>query len=190
MATPSDRPAEGARAARPYLAPIAIVFALTAVPASIEGMPAAIVAVTVALGCFLVVLSAIDAATFRLPDLGTLPLAALGLATTAAIGAVPWVWHVAGAVVGYVALAGVAWVYRKLRGMDGLGLGDAKLAAAGGAWVGLAGLPTVVLVASLSALAMVAVASALRREGRLRIIPFGPFLALGVWYVWLYGPLG
>jgi len=190
MATPSDPCADAARAAVPFIAPIGAVFVLAAVPAFSGGMPVPIVAVTVVLGCFLVALSAIDAATYRLPDAGTLPLIALGLATPAVVDAAPWTWHAIGAVAGYVVLWGIAWSYRRLRGADGLGLGDAKLAAAGGAWVGLAGLPTVLLVASLAALALVAAVSTLRRKERLRIVPFGPFLSIGIWYVWLYGPLG
>jgi leader peptidase (prepilin peptidase)/N-methyltransferase len=190
MATPSDPPVNAARAAAPFVARIAAVFVVVACPAVIAGMPVPIVAVTVVLGFFLVALSSIDAATYRLPDAGTLPLIALGLTTAAVVDTAPWTWHAIGAVAGYVALWGVAWTYRRLRGADGLGLGDAKLAAAGGAWVGIAGLPTVLLVASLAALAFVAAMAALRQKERLRIIPFGPFLSIGIWYVWLYGPLG
>ena len=46
----------------------------------------------------------------------------------------------------------VAYLYRKLRGRDGLGGGDAKLLAAAGAWVGASGLPQVVLIAALAGL--------------------------------------
>ena len=69
-----------------------------------------------------------------------LPLIVLGLA--AAWGLAPdELWdRVAGAMCGYLLLWAVAWVYRRLRGRDGLGLGDAKLLAAAGAWVGAGGL--------------------------------------------------
>ena len=71
-----------------------------------------------------------------------------------------------------------------------MGLGDAKLLAASGAWLGAGALPTVLLWATGSALVCVLVASrrnpALTGASRL---PFGPFLAFGIWLVWLYGPL-
>ncbi|MGH7111780.1 MAG: prepilin peptidase, partial [Stellaceae bacterium] len=84
----------------------------------------------------------------------------------------------------------VAWIYKKTRGGDGLGGGDAKLFAAAGAWVGALALPSVILVAALSAL----LAAALLRLAGVRLtarsaIPFGPFLALALWLVWLLGPL-
>jgi leader peptidase (prepilin peptidase)/N-methyltransferase len=190
MVTPSDRPAEEKHLGRRYLPAFAALFVVTAVPAFVAGIPPEVAAATVALGCFLIALSAIDVATYRLPDAGTLPLLLLGLGVMGAIGAEPLIWHIVGALAGYAVLAAVAVGYRRVRGTDGLGLGDAKMAAAGGAWVGPAGLPTVILVASVSALVILALAPSLRRNERIRIIPFGPFLALGIWYVWLYGPLG
>lgn len=148
------------------------------------------VAVSAALGAVLAVLSAIDLSSRRLPDALTLPLAAagIGLAWSRDPGLVPW--HLGSAALGYAALWGVARIYVVLRDRPGLGLGDAKLLAAAGAWLGLDGLPSVVLVASLAALALVLAARSLGRTMTMATaIPFGPFLALGFWVVWLYGPL-
>ena len=44
-----------------------------------------------------------------------------------------------------------------MRGFDGLGMGDVKLTAAAGAWVGLEGLAYVVLLASLAGIASLAI---------------------------------
>jgi leader peptidase (prepilin peptidase)/N-methyltransferase len=98
------------------------------------------------------------------------------------------VWRIASAAAGFAALFAVAWGYRALRGRAGLGLGDAKLLAAAGAWLGMEALPSVMLWACGSALLAVLIAAAFRLpvEGATRI-PFGPFLALGFWIVWLYG---
>jgi len=98
--------------------------------------------------------------------------------------------RVPGAALGYLFLAGVAWAYRRLRGREGLGLGDAKLFAAAGAWVGAFALPSVLLGAAVSALAAAAVMVLCGRSlSRSSALPFGPFLAAATWAVWLYGPI-
>jgi len=91
--------------------------------------------VSCALGWVLMALSIIDWRCSRLPDALTLPLLLLGLAVAAVNWPTELADHVFGAVVGYSGLAAIAWAYRRLRGFDGLGLGDAKLLAAGGAWL-------------------------------------------------------
>ncbi len=128
----------------------------------------------------------IDATTFRLPDRITLPLLAAGLGVAAwRAGAVPWP-EVAGAAAGLAVFAAIGAAFWRWRGTDGLGLGDAKLLGAGGAWVGVSLLPLVVLVAALSALAFVLVSG----RDRTAPLPFGPWLALGIavgWGVRLWG---
>jgi leader peptidase (prepilin peptidase)/N-methyltransferase len=137
------------------------------------------------LGWWLLALALIDLRSWRLPDALTLPLLALGL-LAAALGLLPgpglWL-ALLGASLGYVFLAGVAWAYRRLRGRDGLGLGDAKLLAAAGAWLGPAELPLLVLAAALLGLALALLRSdALRAETP---VPFGPPLALTFWALFL-----
>jgi len=71
-----------------------------------------------------------------------------------------------------------------------LGLGDAKLAAALGAFVSWQGMPGTVLIAAIVALLTVlSRALAGKPIARAEPIPFGPFLCLGAWITWLYGPL-
>jgi len=126
----------------------------------------------------------IDFKQMILPDWITLPLIPAGLALAWAQDQ-PLMERVIGAVVGYAAFAAIASIYRRWRGRDGLGLGDAKLLAAAGAWTGWPSLPSVVLVGSVSALAWVVAA----RPDPQKPFPFGPFLALGFWLVWKFGPL-
>ena len=98
-----------------------------------------------------------------------------------------WAWHVAGALAGYTLLWSVEVLYRRLRKRDGLGRGDAKLMGAIGMWVGLIGVPPVLLVASLSGIAA-ALTIALRDSRALSAqsaIAFGPWIALGGYAVWL-----
>ena len=134
----------------------------------------------------LIILSAIDAVSFRLPDVLTLPLIAVGLVATWWLDWDHVEYRAAAALVGYVTLWLVAFVYLRFRRRPGLGLGDAKLFAAGGAWLGYDGLPTVLLYASLFALVVVALILGRSATSQLRL-PFGPFIAFGIWVVWLYG---
>lgn len=114
-----------------------------------------------------------DLAEFRIPDAVSLPLIAGGLLCS-------W-WHGAagsaliGAAVGYLSFVAIEILYRRVRGRDGLGRGDAKLFAAAGAWVGWSGLAPVLLIGAGSALAW-----ALVTGNRDAPLPFGPFLALGL----------
>lgn len=141
-------------------------------------------------GWTLIVLSWIDLRTLRLPDALTLPLLAGGLAAAYFFDRENWLGHLVGSVAAYGAFASIAFVYERVRGREGLGMGDAKLAAAIAAWISWEGAASAVLLAALIALCAIL---ALRITGREMTaqtrIPFGPFLAAGAWIVWLYGPL-
>ncbi len=146
--------------------------------------------VDAALGWWLLALSWIDWRHGVLPDVLTWPLAVLGLAAAWGLAPEEVGDRLAGAACGYLGLWLVARLYRRLRGRDGLGLGDAKLLAAAGAWVGASGLPTVLAGAALAALAAAgAMQLAGHRLNRYAALPFGPFLAVAAWAVWLWGPL-
>jgi leader peptidase (prepilin peptidase)/N-methyltransferase len=76
--------------------------------------------------------------------------------------------------------------FRALRGLEGIGLGDVKLAAVAGVWLDWAFLPIAVEVAALSALA-VALYARLRGERfdpKARL-PFGAFFAPAIWICWV-----
>lgn len=161
--------------------------------AVLSGLPGWQPVVVCALGWALLTLAATDLRHYLLPDALTLPLIPAGLLVA---GVLPG-WPVGlrdaaiGAVAGFAVIWGVGWFYRRLRGRDGIGLGDAKLLAAAGAWVGWQGLASVVLIAALAGIAT-ALATAIRQGRRLdpaTRLPFGVFLALGTWLVVLYGPI-
>jgi leader peptidase (prepilin peptidase) / N-methyltransferase len=138
------------------------------------------------LGWWLLALGWIDLRRWVLPDALTLPLVLVGLAAAAAFDLDRLTDHALGAALGYLGLQIIAVLYRALRGREGLGQGDAKLLAASGAWVGASALPQVILIAALTALLA---AACLRlagiRLGAQSALPFGPFLALATWLVWL-----
>lgn len=141
------------------------------------------------LGWTLLALTLIDARHKLLPDVLTLPLAAAGLAFGLAIDPGESLDRVIGAGAGYGSFAAIGWAYWRWRGIEGLGLGDAKLFAAAGAWLTWTGLPMVLLIAAPAAL-VVTLGRRLLGRGSLALtqeIPFGPYLALGFWVAWLYG---
>ena len=120
----------------------------------------------------------VDAETGYLPDALTGPALWLGLLASAAGFAVGPGAAILGAALGYLGLRAGEEAYRALRGRDGLGRGDAKLLAAGGAWLGPAALPFVVLLAALAALLVVGGQAARGRTvGGGTEVRFGPYLA-------------
>jgi leader peptidase (prepilin peptidase)/N-methyltransferase len=128
----------------------------------------------------LVALTFIDFDTQLLPDNITLPLLWAGLIVNAA-GILPGVTlrdAVIGAVAGYLALWIVYWLFKLIRGKEGMGYGDFKLLAALGAWMGWQMLPLIVLLSSLVG-AVIGIGLVVFR-GRDHQIPlaFGPFLAI------------
>lgn len=140
------------------------------------------------LGWMLVALAAADLRYQLLPDFLTLPLICFGLAASWALDPGGLADHAVGAAAGFGVVVLLRFVYQKLRGREGMGLGDAKLLAAAGAWAGWPALPSILAIAAISALGF----ALLTRGRRLALadrMPFGPFLAAGLWLVWLYGPL-
>jgi len=77
--------------------------------------------------------------------------------------------------------------YRRWRGRDGLGLGDVKLAAVAGAWLGLVTVFAVIELAALSALGAYFLNAAFRNRPlkATAFLPFGLFLAPAIWIGWL-----
>ena len=147
-----------------------------------------------ALGWSLLTLAAVDMRHLILPDEITLPLIPAGLILAWVLDPASVPHHAAGVVIGFLFVALVRWVYGRLRKREGIGLGDAKLLAAAGAWVSWQGLPGVVLAAATAALIGALAGHVIRgtQAGRLELtkeMPFGPYLAGGLWLTWLYGPI-
>ena len=95
--------------------------------------------------------------------------------------------HLLAACAGLLVLEGISNLAERALGQPALGLGDAKLAAMGGAWLGPLGLAASMMLAVLGG---AVVGSAARLSGRLgprEPFPFGPFIAAGIWLVWLKG---
>ena len=129
----------------------------------------------------LFILSWIDIKTYTLPNLINYFLLVLGFiqAYFLPLGLVKSLF---GAVIGYVFFVILAWAYKHFRSIDGLGRGDAKLLAVGGAWCGFFTLPHIMLISSMSALFFILL---MKINQRTRI-PFGPFLSIGILVTWLF----
>ena len=139
------------------------------------------------LTCFLIALSGIDLRTQLLPDSLTLPLMWLGLVAALDNLYMPAKPALLGAIAGYVSLWSVWWLFKQVTGKEGMGHGDFKLLAALGAWVGLAGVLPVILLSSLLGAVVGSIWLAAKGRDRATPIPFGPYLALAGWIVFMWG---
>ena len=136
----------------------------------------------------LLALTGIDFDTQLLPDNLTLPLLWGGLIVNLNGIFVPLTDAVIGAIAGYLVLWSIYWLFKLIRGKEGMGYGDFKLLAALGAWLGWKALPLIVLgssvVGAVIGIALVAF------KGRDHNVPlaFGPYLAIAGAVVLFFGP--
>lgn len=142
---------------------------------------------SIILGLVMILITVSDARTYIIPDVLSLPMIPIGLFVSYLLtqNTDQVVVNIAAAVSGAASLYALNFVFRSMRGHDGLGLGDIKLVAAAGAWTGV-GITYVVLFASLSAIGTVAAITLFGSERIARdpAIPFGMFLAPAIWLVW------
>ena len=142
------------------------------------------------LSCLMIAIAAVDARRFIIPDELTAAALALGLADAAirhpdGIGEALALAALRGAIVA-AAFFGLWALYRRLRGREGIGLGDVKLAGVAGAWLDWPSIPIAIEIAALAALAVclvrwLALGRAISATTRL---PFGAFLAPAIWIAW------
>jgi leader peptidase (prepilin peptidase)/N-methyltransferase len=127
-------------------------------------------------------LALIDLRRGIIPDGLNLAIAVLGIAQAMVFGNLTDGFAALGEA---AAVAVIFWLLRRLyfvlRQNEGLGLGDVKFLAAAATWVGVTGIPTLLLIATLTALAAAGgLQLAGRQVKRQTSMPFGPFLALGL----------
>jgi leader peptidase (prepilin peptidase)/N-methyltransferase len=170
----------------------------------------AFAAVAFAFTAALLLVTFIDLDHRFIPDEVSLPGIVVGLAVSLLPGGVRPLDALAGAALGGGVLWAIAWGYQRWTGIEGMGLGDVKLLAMIGAFLGWQAIPAVLVVASVSG-SLVGIAVMVARGGgragrrvagrlgwravpifaqraaRRTEIPFGPFLAFGAFLV-LYFP--
>ena len=153
---------------------------------SLTGAPVSRLLIDLGLGWTLLLLAAIDVAALRLPDIITIPLAVAGLCFAESVSATLPERFI-GLAVGTSTLAALDLLYGRLRHRAGIGLGDAKLLGAAGAWLGWRALPSVLLIGCAGALVWVAVRILARgRSASGEAIPFGAPLCLALGILWLF----
>lgn len=152
--------------------------------------PGSLIAVKVLFGSVLiatiVTMAIIDCRKMILPDRFNALLAATGMGQSLLVGTPGPIEAGLGSLIAFSMLWTVAEIFRRYRGIEGLGFGDLKFSAAAGLWVGWEGIAPMFVIASCSAFFFIVLRSWKQRrfEANARI-PFGPFLGLGTAMCWL-----
>lgn len=135
----------------------------------------------------LIALTGIDFNEQLLPDNITLPLLWLGLLSNYFNTLTSLENAVLGAVIGYLSLWSVFWLFKLVTGKEGMGHGDFKLLAALGAWLGWQQIPMIILLSSVvGAVVGITLILAMGRDKQVPI-PFGPYLAAAGWIALMWG---
>lgn len=132
-------------------------------------------------GWLLLPLALLDARHFWLPDALVAPLAVTGLLLAAPLLDTTLLDRAIGAAAGGLTLAALRGAFLRLRGRDGMGKGDPKLAAAIGAWLGWHALPLTFLLASAGGIVWAVATQKKNAPIADRHVPFGSFLAGAAW---------
>ena len=168
---------------------------LAAAAASVWAAPGIGGALGAVLALLMLAIAVIDYRSFIIPDELTAAALALALVYVAVTTAAPIVDSVAAAalrgVLCMLFFLGLRVLYRRLRGREGLGLGDVKLAFVAGAWLDWTMIPVAIEIAALAALGAYGTwrffgGRSVTATSRL---PFGLFFAPAIWLAWLAGAL-
>jgi leader peptidase (prepilin peptidase)/N-methyltransferase len=128
--------------------------------------------------CILIALFGIDLEHQILPNSITLPGIAIGLLFSL-IAPPGWQAALIGALLGAGILYGIAWGYYLWRREEGMGMGDVKMLAMVGAFLGWKAVLVTLILASFSGAIIGVILLSLERGGMKLALPFGTFLAIG-----------
>lgn len=131
----------------------------------------------------LIALAVIDFRTGYLPDPLQIALAVAG-AGVIALGSpvgISWGWAVLGAVINGALFWALRWLISRAKGREAMGLGDVKLVAVGGIWLGPLALPYIMAAGGILTLLGAGVATLATGKPIWRgEMPLGPGLAVGI----------
>jgi leader peptidase (prepilin peptidase)/N-methyltransferase len=165
---------------------VELITAFMAVSVVIVTPPGTLLASRLVLGALLIVLFVIDLELQVLPNVITLPgiVAGLGFSLFTPIGPIG---SVAGIALGAGVLYGIAAAYYAVRREEGMGMGDVKMLAMIGAFLGWRAVLLTLVLSSFTGAIVGVVLMATRREGLRYALPFGTFLALAAFVAMLTG---
>jgi leader peptidase (prepilin peptidase) / N-methyltransferase len=144
-----------------------------------------------AFGLIMVSIAAIDARDYVIPDRLTFAAFVLGCLYPFTDMPAENGWSVVEAALRGGVVAAAFWlvliVYRRVRGRDGMGVGDVKLAAVSGIWLDWPTIPLAIEIAALAGLASYLVIAVARRKSiqLTSKLPFGLFFAPAIWISWI-----
>ena len=175
--------------ARPFDEITILVVWAAGIATSLILVPSALGVAGGGLAVLMTAIAIVDARRFIIPNELTAAALALGFLHAAIQGPVVEALANAalrGAVLA-VAFLSLRVLYRRVRGRDGIGLGDVKLAGVAGVWLDWWVLPVAIEIAALAALAVYAMRFL---HGRTSVrsmtkLPFGLFFAPAIWLGWL-----
>jgi leader peptidase (prepilin peptidase)/N-methyltransferase len=164
---------------------------LAAIAASLLAAPGPDGVAGAFLAALMLAIAIIDAESYTIPNQLTGAAAALALLRASVAGpdagAPAVLWAALRALAITLPFLALMAGYRRWRGRDGLGLGDIKLAAVAGAWLGFVTIFVVIELATLSALGAYLLTAVIRKRPlrATAFLPFGLFLAPAIWIGWL-----
>ena len=136
---------------------------------------------------YFIAMSFIDIDHQILPDSMTLPLVWFALICASQSVFVSLNDALIGAVVGYLVLWSIYWLFKLLTGKEGMGYGDFKLLAVIGALVGWQQVGLVVVLSAGVGAVIGGLLLTIQGKGKETKIPFGPYLAVAGWITLLWG---
>ena len=153
-------------------------------------MPLEVVVASCVLINLLVYGAVVDIYFFVIPDTVSVGLFPLGLIVTGFVNPDALLLHFATGIVVAVIFLSMNRYYQVYRGRSGFGMGDTKLLASAGTWIGPLAFPSVVLIGCLSGITSILIRRLVRSNRAFRRpLAFGPHISLGLWAVWNFGPI-
>ena len=141
----------------------------------------------VVLTWYLIAIALIDYDTMVIPDQFSLSLLWVGLFISLWSVFVDTSTAIKGALLGYLLLWSIFHLFKLLTGKEGMGYGDFKLLAAGGAWFGMTSVMVIIIMSSVAGAVIGSLFIFLSKKDKDKQIPFGPYLAVGMYVTMLYG---
>lgn len=136
----------------------------------------------------LLVITFIDIDHRIIPNVISLPGIPMGFAASFVLNSPDWLGSLLGIALGGGSLLAIATGYRLITGKEGMGMGDIKLLAMIGAFLGWQGVLFTIMASSFIGTVVGTIAMIKAGKGLKMAVPFGPFLAIGAILYLFFGP--